>query len=158
MVKMYLRRFDFVATSSKQEQRILRQIWLHCSHFLMKTATSNSSNSSIAIINNNNNILCLLFLSKLSFKRETIVKIGRATALKLLLYESIFSPCSMFLYFLFNKAQIKTIYDRRGDRKPINKKTLFLKLWGFFWDDPDLGCLKIYIILRKGRKKFFSPI
>ena len=36
---------------------------------------------------------------KLSFKRETIVKINHATALKLLLYKPIFSACTHFLYF-----------------------------------------------------------
>ena len=88
---MYLRTFDFAATSSEQERRMVQRIRLRRSRFRMKTATSNSSNSPTITIGDYNDVSCLWFLSKLSFERETVTEIGRATALKLSLYEPIFS-------------------------------------------------------------------
>ena len=96
LVNRYQHSFDFAAKSSKQQQGMAQRIWLCGSNFLMKTATSNSSNLPIIITGYDNNVLYLLFLSKLSFKRETLAKIGRATVLKLSLYKPILSPCTYF--------------------------------------------------------------
>ena len=79
---------------------MVQRIWLRCSRFLMKTATLKRSKLPIIMIDYNDYILCLQFLSKLSFEKETIAKIGRATALKLLVYKPIFSPCSYFVVIL----------------------------------------------------------
>ena len=80
----------------KQKQRMVQRIWLRCSRFLIEIATLNNSNSPTTILNHCQNTQCILFLLKLSFKRETIAKIGCATALKLLLYEPIFSAYRRF--------------------------------------------------------------
>ena len=52
--------------------------------------------------------LCIFFLLKSSFERESIAKIGHVTALKLLLYKLIFLLLVIFLNFWFNKPQIWT--------------------------------------------------
>ena len=73
---MCLRNFKFDATSSKQQPRMVQQIWLYRSRFLLQIACPNSSNQTIIILTIIFKIyMFILFLLKQSFDRETIAKI-----------------------------------------------------------------------------------
>ena len=96
----HLHKFEFAATSSKQQPRTAQQIYLYCSRFLLQISCPNSSNLTIIILTKIQNIYICFISFKKNVDRETYSQNCHATALKLLLYKPIFSACSYYFLFL----------------------------------------------------------